>query len=224
MRSIEAQRRARHRWKQKQKNAKNCIRCGSPTTDFVYCDICRKKDSESKNGLRQKRRALILNHYGNRCAVCEESIPEFLTIDHKDGGGTQHRKKLGPSNILKWIIEQQFPDSIQILCWNCNCSKPRGSLSMTKRAISDRRYRLSIKQKVFDAYGGKCECCGEQNISVLTIDHINGGGQAHRNGRSSTALYRELKKKQFPPGYRVLCFNCNCTIGTYGECPHSPEI
>lgn len=57
----------------------------------------------------------------------------------------------------------------------------------------------------------KCELCNEEDLDVLTIDHINGGGKRHRcNLRlDGTELYRWLLKNNFPEGYRVLCRNCN---------------
>src|SRR5258706_14541763 len=36
------------------------------------------------------------------------------------------------------------------------------------------------RERGLDAYGGKCECCGETRREFLTIDHIHGGGQRHR--------------------------------------------
>lgn len=65
-----------------------------------------------------------------------------------------------------------------------------------------------------------CECCGESHMEFLGIDHINGGGSKHRKESNCTNIYRLLKKNNFPEGYRVLCHNCNLSIGFYGYCPH----
>jgi len=64
-----------------------------------------------------------------------------------------------------------------------------------------------------------CECCGELHIEFLTIDHINGNGAKHRL-KIGPHINRWLIKNNFPPGYRVLCFNCNCSLGHCGYCPH----
>lgn len=68
--------------------------------------------------------------------------------------------------------------------------------------------RFNIKIQAFNAYGG-CECiwCGENDVIVLTIDHINNNSK-HRGGNW---MYNWLKKNNYPPGFQVLCFNCNCT-------------
>ena len=82
-----------------------------------------------------------------------------------------------------------------------------------------------LKSEVIAAYGGKCECCKETIYEFLTIDHINGNGKEHRKtiGRGYK-LYKWLKRNNFPKeGFRLLCFNCNCARGQYGECPHRRE-
>lgn len=91
--------------------------------------------------------------------------------------------------------------------------------------LSRRRERTrALKREVMDAYGGVCQCCGESILEFLTIDHINGGGRAHRERVGESGVYADLKKRGFPQeGYRVLCFNCNTARGYYGYCPHHPE-
>lgn len=83
------------------------------------------------------------------------------------------------------------------------------------------------KRDVIAALGGKCACCGEAAYEFLTLDHINGDGAAHRkllSGKarsSSIRIYRDVKRRGCPTDqFRVLCFNCNCSIGCWGYCPH----
>jgi hypothetical protein len=80
-----------------------------------------------------------------------------------------------------------------------------------------------------DAYGGVCACCGTAELKFLTIDHINGGGNQHRKELVATGMgnnfYPWLKDRGYPPGYRVLCFNCNWAVGHYNRiCPHQEEV
>lgn len=88
-----------------------------------------------------------------------------------------------------------------------------------------RAYRTAAKAAVFEAYGGPaCKCCGETIEKFLTIDHINGGGRAHRSDgrRIGSEIYIQLKARGFPPGFQVLCFNCNCGRSVNGgTCPHA---
>lgn len=83
----------------------------------------------------------------------------------------------------------------------------------------------ALKVEMAQAYGGKCECCGESQIEFLTIDHINGGGAEHRRRvGKGRFIYEELKSLGFPKDkYRLLCYNCNITRGFNGYCPHHPE-
>jgi hypothetical protein len=44
----------------------------------------------------------------------------FLTIDHINGGGSQHRKKIGHGHFYLWLYNHGYPDGYQVLCMNCN--------------------------------------------------------------------------------------------------------
>lgn len=87
---------------------------------------------------------------------------------------------------------------------------------------------LEIKVEVLKRYGGKCRCCSEKLILLLTIDHIRGDGATHRRliggNRTKSQIYRWLKRNNFPTGFRVLCWNCNS--GRHingGVCPHKEK-
>lgn len=88
------------------------------------------------------------------------------------------------------------------------------------------RRRLQRKRELIDAYGGVCACCGEHRLAFLTVDHIEGGGNRHRqslgNGKvSGSTFLLWLRREGYPPGFQALCFNCNA--GRHingGVCPH----
>lgn len=89
-------------------------------------------------------------------------------------------------------------------------------------------YYRNTRFKCIEFYSNRlfvCSCCNENHYEFLTIDHINGGGVQHRKElkaqKTSQDIYRYLIKNNFPDGYRVLCYNCNCCLGHYGYCPHS---
>ena len=90
-----------------------------------------------------------------------------------------------------------------------------------KNATSTRHNR-KIKFETFAQYGRVCACCEEDRQEFLAIDHINGGGKRHFQelGKSGTGFYTWLKKQGYPDGYRVLCHNCNQSLGNFGYCPH----
>ncbi len=89
-----------------------------------------------------------------------------------------------------------------------------------------REYHKRIRMEAISYYSNHtmcCFCCGENRIEFLSIDHIAGGGSKHRAhiGRSNLAHW--LKARDYPTGYRVLCHNCNLSLGFYGYCPHTKE-
>ena len=86
--------------------------------------------------------------------------------------------------------------------------------------------KRTMRLQVLRIYGGSppsCACCGESRYEFLVIDHVNGGGQEHRDllGRRGNELYIWLKQQGYPDGYRVLCSNCNSALGWHGYCPHA---
>jgi len=90
----------------------------------------------------------------------------------------------------------------------------------------EKERKWTLKLNILTHYGGnppKCACCGETEIKFLSIDHIKGFGTRHRNRvkDSGSEFYRWLLNNNFPEGYQVLCYNCNCAKGFYGVCPHA---
>lgn len=75
--------------------------------------------------------------------------------------------------------------------------------------------RAQIKLDALNAYGGSAcvwNGCNITDPEQLTIDHIEGGGNAHRkeiNRAGGSGFMQWLKTQNYPPGYRVLCHNHN---------------
>ena len=118
------------------------------------------------------------------------------------------------------------------LCLACGCPNPAevGAsvyCPVHRQGNSERLKRFERRRKleVFDRYGGPaCACCGERRVEFLTIDHIHGGGNRHRRESRIAKLAAWLKRNGCPPGFQVLCFNCNQGKGAGTECPHQrPE-
>ena len=73
---------------------------------------------------QRKLREQVLAHYGHKCVCCGEDTYEFLAIDHIDGGGNKHRKEVGyGATFYLWVIKNNFPKGLQVLCHNCNLAK-----------------------------------------------------------------------------------------------------
>ena len=89
------------------------------------------------------------------------------------------------------------------------------------------KWRKHLRAETFAAYGGKCDCCGETEDLFLTIDHPDGGGNAHRRElfgsarRGGEKFYAWLKRQGWPPDFRIRCWNCNLGARMNGGiCPH----
>lgn len=95
-----------------------------------------------------------------------------------------------------------------------------------KASIHNARSRALLRAEVIERYGGRCACCGESAFYFLTIDHINNDGAAHRRQIGRASLYKWLRDNDYPKGFQVLCYNCNCAKGRYGlgVCPHQAQI
>ena len=126
------------RLKDKQKIIDNlCTKCGKnpPQTNRNKCPLCLEKGRqrnhkpENLHKRRDKHREVrdqIIKHYGGKCNCCDETERTFLAIDHVNNNGSIHRREVQKSSGLgffQWIVNQNFPDDLQILCHNCNMSK-----------------------------------------------------------------------------------------------------
>lgn len=90
-------------------------------------------------------------------------------------------------------------------------------------ARKKKQYR-ELREKVITGYGGKCDCCGEDRYEFLSVDHVNGGGNKEHQILSTQQISTKIIKSGFPKEYRILCHNCNQSIGWYGFCPHNKEF
>lgn len=85
--------------------------------------VNRERVLKKQKEYRNYHKILVFAKYSNndiKCACCGERQLEFLSIDHVNGGGTKHRKKIGNKNIYLWIVQNSYPDGFRVLCHNCN--------------------------------------------------------------------------------------------------------
>lgn len=188
----------------------------------------------------------IFLQYGSKCVCCSEERVDFLSIDHIDGFDGKSPRAGAP--LYRWLKRNNFPPGFRVLCMTCNYTlghhgycphsdlrqntprlgrpriRPDASPEVKKmrRQYMIDRYKLPAMQ----AYGGPvCACCGESHIECLQIDHVNGDGATHRReicGKNRSGnLYVWLRQNNYPPGFRVLCANCNFAISRLGRCPHA---
>jgi len=192
-----------------------------------YKDILERRAanrrSHRKNSGEAKKRRLRLESSG-LCIKCA-ARPRTTTSKRCEICSQKHASQIR-TRKLQYVLEGR-----------CHtCGKPRDNLNVQrcsrctnrtrpKAIIAGKARRQADKLLVFNAYGGcKCACSGclESNIKFLTIDHINNNGTSERkNFGSGGIFYKYLIKNNYPAGYQVLCYNCNCGRGANGGiCPH----
>lgn len=84
----------------------------------------KDKVNSDRKVLALHYRELIINHYGGECACCGEDDIRFLTLDYMNNDGSIMRKLHGIGiRLYRWIMKNDYPDSFQVLCYNCNCGR-----------------------------------------------------------------------------------------------------
>lgn len=189
----------------------------------------KDKINEQDRNRMKNFRFQVLSYYSKgelKCACCNENHYEFLTIDHINNDGAEHKRKIGIRRLYQWLVKNNFPEGFQVLCYNCNLCKGYYGECYHKNPEIKGKKNWSAKRrfKVLSYYSPelKCACCGESIYHFLSIDHIYGGGLKHYN--KIGYIYSWLIDNNFPEDFRVLCYNCNCSLGHQGYCPHHPEI
>lgn len=82
----------------------------------------REKILKLQKEIYTKRRLMVINRYGNKCVCCGENNIYFLTLDHINNDGYVHRKTY-KGNMFNWAIKNNYPKTLQILCFNCNSAR-----------------------------------------------------------------------------------------------------
>ena len=72
----------------------------------------------------EKWKKVVFDHYGHQCSCCGEDEPKFLTIDHVNNDGAEHRKTVpAGSTLFRWLFKNEFPKDFRVLCFNCNSGR-----------------------------------------------------------------------------------------------------
>lgn len=137
-----------------------------------------------------------------------------------------------------WRRREYWRRKQEQLCVSCGqpnqavptvcCERCRQKQSSNRKGPGNRAQKNSLlasrsraRMQTLEAYGGAvCACCGESGVQFLTLHHVNGDGAVERRHHGSRLAYW-LRRQGYPPGYEVLCFNCN--VGKHlngGVCPH----
>jgi len=138
-----------------------------------------------------------------------------LQIDHINGVTANDGR--GASNLVGYLRRNNYPGGYQVLCGNCNWLKhfedKKKTLSTKKINVKRRGEYQELKKEVFTHYSKgkpKCNCCGFDNFTALSIDHISGRKEVgHRKTDTSRLVYYWLRRNHYPKDFQVLCVMCN---------------
>lgn len=143
------------------KEGRKCFHCRVPLekNDESLCKLCkaraRKKyhenGDERRAGNRERKRRLkaqVFDAYGGpKCVCCGEETQDFLSIDHINDDGADHRRELKEKHgyimdMYRWLKNHNFPEGFQVLCFNCNFAK--GHFGICPHEVERRRDGLKV--------------------------------------------------------------------------------
>jgi hypothetical protein len=108
---------------QDRKAAGLCTHCGErpKTPTSVNCEVCN--DFEWGRRIRIKQE--VMSKYGGECVCCGEDNVMFLSLDHKDGGGTKERddSNIMGTRLYRSLRKLPVDPKYQVMCYNCNFAK-----------------------------------------------------------------------------------------------------
>lgn len=183
-------------------DTKLCSKCKiNPRINHSWCKTC---DSTYKHDLyTKKKNSGVLKLKTTRRVHSIVDGYKFCTLCHKN------------LSIVDFPKNSKSSFGVDPRCKNCKNAYARNKWSELRVEV------LSYYSKGIPT----CACCGERTIQFLSIDHVEGNGNAHiRSLKNPSRIMQWLKKNNYPQGFRILCHNCNLSIGFYGSCPHSVKL
>ena len=151
------------------------------------CTIC----GQSLSGITGRNKHALCNDCKNKCCLCNKVL-----IDKNRYKNTRYcvmcKKEYERKNSAR--RRQNNPEYMQSAIY---------------------RSKMKNKLSVFSYYSnGSMQCvkCNYSDIRALSIDHIEGDGCKHKNKKGERMkgdeIYRWIKRNNFPPGFQILCMNC----------------
>lgn len=165
-----------------------------------------------------------------KCRKCGQDKPEeaFECISPKHGWRRRECKVCTKERVRGYADESKRRIREYRRDWHVrNRDKVISRVNDWVKANPDKRrknalaYYYRLQFAAIEAYGGyRCEWCGIDEPLVLTLDHVENDGADHRRSITGSAtkgtghrLYKWLRENGYPPGFQVLCYNCN--MGKY---------
>lgn len=181
-----------------------CPQCGkiNDSSNRSMCSACSE---------RRKRNKFKHIDAGN-CRECSKKRERLeVTFCNSCLNRSSAFKKIRRNNNLCRTCGQSLPSD-----WTFKSCDP------CLKEVRDRNKEK--KRQTFKRYGGVCQCCREAELDFLSLDHVKGDGAAERKllkfKATGISFYLYLRRKGYPAGYQVLCYNCNFSKGRTEKCSH----
>lgn len=169
----------------------------------------------------------------SKCLSVKPLVDFYAAKNGSTDGKMRHCKKCQNAMTARWVSENRERKRQLDTEWRAeNHAKTVGYQRAHYQRNKERKrkaaleYHYKYKDAVFAAYGGYiCACCGETERQFLCIDHVRNDGADHRRKIGRRVIYQWIALNGFPPGFQVLCANCN--LGKQlngGLCPHKSEL
>jgi hypothetical protein len=126
-----------HRFGQRKDGLRpNCKECQRKAARAWKQSNPERKRAGDKRYSDRLRLAVLRAYCGGDpcCQCCGERHIEFLDLDHVKGDGAEHRKTLRRNGegqrgdnrpVYRWARDNSYPDTLQVLCHNCNRARFR---------------------------------------------------------------------------------------------------
>ena len=127
-----------------------------------------------------------------RCTICKQQklLIKFNKNKKTLDGRTSECKECHNKNVREYRSKPIYKKK----------EKEYNKNPRNKRRIASWRKakHKKLKREVMNAYGGKCECCDENRIEFLSIEHSFGDGRKHETRVGcGVYVYLDLKKEIF---------------------------
>lgn len=178
----------------------------------------RKANKASRDRTKEDRRKRDLETRAEHIKIAEEKR------SHVSEKWCPKCKSI--KSVEDFTFDYRRPDGCKSWCRSCQAeySSKRRPEYRERKNESARVSRAALRIQVLRHYSADdpyCACCGEDALEFLSVDHIDGGGTQHK--KKVRHVYKWIRDNDFPEGFRVLCHNCNQSLGAYGYCPHEKE-
>ena len=123
-----------------------CLRCGHEwekrvIAEPIQCPRCKSVswNKSRKKIVNNKIRMEIIKKYGGKCVWCGSR--QRLVLDHvNEDGPAQRASGVVQERFWRWIKENDYPETIQVLCHACNIAK-----SLVHKKEKEAKYELGKK-------------------------------------------------------------------------------